>query len=312
MRGFWRLITVAGLCVSVFASGCSKQIFTEEERTQLHDITSLVEERQIAYYNVIESSIPDRLAILLQTDSDFANSLSTSTLDASKPLLALTFNAGPDEKATAQILDILEENSARATFFVDPAKINDTTAPLVKRMTRLGCEVAYYIAEPGEMAYLPETDMKKEINDSIQKIEHYSGRECRLARPYGGYVQDVVIEKLKLPLVLWSVDTQDAALDDAASTRSAAQTYAGDGEIILMHDQYDSTVNAVRNMIPDLMKDDYQLVTVSELAFMKDVTLKAGEEYYSIAKEEPETSDADEDDSYDDEDLAEDEDSDAF
>ena len=310
MRAFWRLIAAAGLGACMFVSGCSKQVFTDKERTQLYDITSLVEERQIAYYNVIESSIPDRLARLLQTDSNFANSLSTSTLDASKPLLALTFNAGPDEKVTAQILDILEENSARATFFVDPANINDTTAPLLKRMTRLGCEVAYYMAEPGEMAYLSESDMKKELNDSIQKIEHYSGRECKLARPYGGYVQDVVIEKMKQPLILWSVDTQDAVLDDAASIRSAAQTYAGDGEIILMHDQYESTVNAVRNMIPDLMKDGYQLVTVSELAYMKDVTLKAGEEYYSITKEEPETSG--EDDSSEEEDLSEDEDSDAI
>lgn len=281
------------LCVGMMLTGCSsKNIYSEEEEKQLHDITAIVEEQQIAYFNVILNSIPDRLEQLMQSDSSILNYTTTRKLDESKPMLALTFNAGPDAEITEKLLDVLQENSAHATFFVDPDKLDQDTASLIKRMRRQGCEVGLYISDPGELADYSAADLKKTIRDRISKVEQYSGMKCTIARPYGGYMQDMIYDALKLPVILWSVDTMDAVYDDAASTRSNVMSYASDGGIVIMHDQYTSTVNAVRNLIPDLKKDGYQLLTISEIAYVRDAELKAGEDYYTIeAEDEEETAD---------------------
>ncbi len=281
------------LCMGMVLAGCSsKNIYSEEEEKQLHDITAIVEEQQIAYFNVILNSIPDRLEQLMQSDSSILNYTTTRKLDESKPMLALTFNAGPDAEITEKLLDVLQENSAHATFFVDPDKLDQDTASLIKRMRRQGCEVGLYISDPGELADYSAADLKKTIRDRISKVEQYSGMKCTIARPYGGYMQDMIYDALKLPVILWSVDTMDAVYDDAASTRSNVMSYASDGGIVIMHDQYTSTVNAVRNLIPDLKKDGYQLLTISEIAYVRDAELKAGEDYYTIeAEDEEETAD---------------------
>ena len=287
-------LTALLLCTGMVLAGCSssKNIYSEEEEKQIHDLTAVIEEQQLAYFNVILNSIPDRLDKLMQEDSSIASFTAASKLDKEKPMIALTFNAGPDKEITEKLLDVLQENSAHATFFVDPDKLDNDTAPLLKRMRRMGCEVGLYISDPGELADYSDADLKKTMKDRIAKVEQYSGMKCSFARPYGGYMQDMIYDALKLPVILWSVDTEDAAYDDAATTRSLAMSYASDGGIVIMHDQYVSTVNAVRNLIPDMKKDGYQLLTVSELAYVKDVDLKAGEDYYTIeAEDEEETAD---------------------
>lgn len=288
------LLLAAGM---IFAGCSSPKIYSEEEETELHDITAVVEQQQIAYFNVILNSIPERVDQLMQESSNIASFTATRRLDKEKPMLALTFNAGPDAEVTGNLLDVLQENNVHATFFVDPDKLNSDTGSLLKRMRRMGCEVGFYISDPGELADYSAADLKKTVNDRIQKIEQYSGMKCTIARPYGGYMQDMIYDAVKLPVILWSVDTEDGVYDDAATTRSLAQTYASDGGIVIMHDQYTSTVNAVRNLIPDLKKDGYQLLTVSELAYVRDVDLKAGEDYYTIeAETEEETESAGEND----------------
>ncbi len=283
-------LTAVLLGAGMVLAGCSssKNIYSEEEEKQIHDLTAVVEEQQIAFFNVILNSIPERLDKLMQEDSSIASFTAASKLDKEKPMIALTFNAGPDKEVTEKLLDVLQENSAHATFFVDPDNLDKDTASLLKRMRRMGCEIGLYISDPGELSDYSSANLKKTINERIAKVEQYSGMKCSIARPYGGYMQDMIYDALKLPVILWSVDTEDAVYDDAATTRSLAMDYASDGGIVIMHDQYNSTVNAVRNLIPDLKKDGYQLLTVSELAYVKDVNLKAGEDYYTIEAEEEE------------------------
>ena len=139
-------IAVVLLGAGLALAGCSsKKIYTEEEITQIHDITSVVEQRQTAFYNVVTNSIPGRLEQLAQENGGIAAFTSTRKLDASKPMLALTFNGGPDTEITEKLLDVLQENQAHATFFIDPDKLDESTAPLLKRMRRMGCEVGFYI-----------------------------------------------------------------------------------------------------------------------------------------------------------------------
>ena len=82
-----------------------------------------------------------------------------------------------------------------------------------------------------------------------------------------------------MPLILWNIDTLDWDTRDKWNTYSVVMNEVGDGDIILMHEIYQSSYEAAAMIIPDLLRRGYQLVTVSELAKLKGVELKAGNLY---------------------------------
>ena len=85
-----------------------------------------------------------------------------------------------------------------------------------------------------------------------------------------------------MPLIYWSVDTRDWETLSSSSTYYSVMKYAGDGEIILMHDIHRSTKEAALEIIPALKKNGYELVTVSELAEYKGYNMKKGVVYFSF------------------------------
>jgi peptidoglycan/xylan/chitin deacetylase (PgdA/CDA1 family) len=84
------------------------------------------------------------------------------------------------------------------------------------------------------------------------------------------------------PMINWSIDTLDWKSKNAASVQSKVLDNVKDGDIVLMHDLYKSTADACDVIIPELVKRGYQLVTVSELAAAKGVTLQNGTLYNSM------------------------------
>jgi peptidoglycan/xylan/chitin deacetylase (PgdA/CDA1 family) len=84
------------------------------------------------------------------------------------------------------------------------------------------------------------------------------------------------------PFILWSIDTEDWKSRNATSVYKKVIGHVSDGDIILMHDLYGSTADAVKKIVPKLIKQGYQLVTVSELAQYRNVTLENGESYRSM------------------------------
>jgi len=92
-----------------------------------------------------------------------------------------------------------------------------------------------------------------------------------------------VLSAAGLPSIYWSIDTRDwANRSNPQHTVSAVLNYVQDGDIVLMHDIHQATVTAAETIIPALIRRGYQLVTVSELAQFKGVTLKTGNTYRSI------------------------------
>ena len=72
-----------------------------------------------------------------------------------------------------------------------------------------------------------------------------------------------------MPLYYWSLDTEDWKYRDANKVYNAVMKNVGDGDIILMHEIYSSTADAVERMVPELIKKGYQLVTCDELVAAK-------------------------------------------
>ncbi|WP_343209715.1 polysaccharide deacetylase family protein [Anaerolentibacter hominis] len=200
-------------------------------------------------------------------------------IDPDKPMIALTFDDGPYSKVTNRILDVLEEYDSRATFFVLGSRLKNEQDTL-KRMKEMGCDIGSHTYSHKSLVKLNKKQMQKEINSTNKLLKEYTGEEAELVRPPYGAVDDKVKKYVKYPFIMWSVDTEDWLTRNAKKTVKAVTSTVKDGDIILMHDIYESTADACEKLIPKLIKAGYQLVTVEELLQYRGVELKAGSKYY--------------------------------
>lgn len=192
---------------------------------------------------------------------------------SNKKAVALTFDDGPS-KHTSRILDCLEANGAKATFFVvgtNVLRFGDT----LRRAHSLGMEIGNHTVNHPDLKKLSEAEIKSEINTTADYVQAAIGVRPTLVRPpYGNYT-DTTLSIVKLPFILWSIDTLDWKTRDAQSTIDSVLSSVKDGDIILMHDLYEPTATAAETIIPELINRGFELVTVSELAKMKGITLEA-------------------------------------
>lgn len=201
-------------------------------------------------------------------------------IDPSKPMIALTFDDGPAE-GTMRILEMLEQYNQAATFFVvgSNAKYYQDT---LKKMEEIGCEIGNHTYNHPNLTNCAVATILEEISSTNEYIFNAVGHNATLIRPPYGAYNDIVKENVSVPLILWSVDTRDWATKSTTSTVNSVLTDAKDGSIVLMHDIHESTVDAACILIPELVDQGYELVTVSELAFYKGIELEPGGAYYSI------------------------------
>ncbi|MCI8454294.1 MAG: polysaccharide deacetylase family protein [Lachnospiraceae bacterium] len=188
-------------------------------------------------------------------------------LDPKKPMVALTFDDGPSAE-TMRILDCLEENGGRATFFMVGNRIG-SYPNTVKRMVDMGCEPASHTWEHRDITRLSEAVLLADLTRVDNALEAAAGTRTKLMRPPGGALNSAAgaaLAKQGVPAVLWSLDTKDWKTRNAKKTIDAVLSRVRDGDIVLMHDLYESTADAAVVLIPELTRRGYQLVTVSELA----------------------------------------------
>jgi peptidoglycan/xylan/chitin deacetylase (PgdA/CDA1 family) len=207
------------------------------------------------------------------------------TVDPDKPMVALTFDDGPGfeyegSNSTERILKVLEKYNARATFFMVGDRINDETAYLLKKEVKLGCELGNHTYNH---KHYGEKVTAKDISKASSAIKKCCGKAPTIFRCPGGNVTKVIEEeckKEKMPLAHWSVDTQDWKSHDAKKIYKRTMDGVYDGAIILMHDIYEETADAVEKIVPELVKRGYQVVTVSEMIEAKSgKPPKPGQQY---------------------------------
>lgn len=189
-------------------------------------------------------------------------------IDPSKPMVALTFDDGPNEKTSNRILDCLEKNGVVATFFELGRNVK-TFPEVIKREAELGMEIGSHSWSHPELTKLTKKEIKKELNKTNEAIKSACGQYPTLLRPPYGSTNETVEEIANLPVILWSVDTLDWKSRKAKSVvkviKKVEKEDGLDGRVILMHSIYDSTAKATEQIVPWLQKKGYQLVTVSEL-----------------------------------------------
>lgn len=188
-------------------------------------------------------------------------------IDPQRPVIALTFDDGPSEY-TEQILDILTQNGARATFFVVGNRIAGREN-ILENIYLQGSEIANHSWNHADLAKMrTEKEVVANLQKTIDAVAAVINQEPTLMRPPYGAVDAEVIDAcitLGLPIINWNIDTLDWQSRDAKQVYDIIMRQTYDGSIILLHDLYESTALAMQTVIPELVAQGYQLVTVTEL-----------------------------------------------
>lgn len=203
-------------------------------------------------------------------------------IDPDKPMIALTFDDGPSEKYTPIILDALKENNANATFFVLGSEVKKNKDTLI-RMVAEGNQIGNHGYNHKDLTSISDDELRQQLVGTDEFIEDITGSIPSIMRPPYGFVSDELDKKINKPIILWSLDTLDWQNRNTEKICSNVLDNVKDGDIVLMHDIYDTSAEAVKIIIPELIERGYQLVTISELnQYRDDTTLLAGHTYSNM------------------------------
>lgn len=199
--------------------------------------------------------------------------------DSGTPYVALTFDDGPSGRFTRHLLDGLRQRNVKATFFLCGYRIRQYPQE-AQRIMDEGHEIGCHGFSHKNMQNMSRRDIAQEIRATQALLPE----NCRISflRPPGGCCSEnvrQVAEAMNLAILSWSVDPRDWASGDAAAIERAVLNKVNDGDVILLHDMSDSSVNAALDIVDDLTNRGFRFVTVSELAAMRNTRLRGGKTY---------------------------------
>ncbi len=192
---------------------------------------------------------------------------SEKTMDPYKELnkkVALTFDDGPDPQYTPMLLDGLKERNVRATFFV-LGKQAEKYPEIIKRMQEEGHLIGNHTYSHIQLKKNNREQFEEELRKTSEIVEGITDTKVQYVRPpYGSWDRSLEKEVNMFP-VLWDVDPLDWCKKDVACMVKDIINKVEENDIILMHDQYETSVEAALQMIDELEKQGYEFVTVEEL-----------------------------------------------
>lgn len=201
-------------------------------------------------------------------------------INPDKPMVALTFDDGPNPVHTERILDTLEKYRVVATFF-DLGSLVEAYPDTVKRELALGCEVGSHSYSHKNFNTLTQEAIAEDVRKTAEAFRNAVGFEPKLFRPPYGNCNDFVQANMPLAMVTWSVDTLDWKTKNPGEIMRSVRSVGDlDGKVILMHGIYETSAEATEQMVPYLLKQGYQLVTISEiLQYKHGMEVESGKYY---------------------------------
>lgn len=203
--------------------------------------------------------------------------ITNKKINSSDKLIALTFDDGPNYN-TNKVLDILEENNVPATFFVLGNRIKGNEN-ILKRMVSSKMEIGNHTFNHLLLTKYKEDKVKSEINNTSNFIFEVTGKYPTLFRPSYGSCNKMIRGVVDTPIIIWDIDTLDWKYHNSRRISSRVINKVKDGDIVLMHDIYSATANALEIIIPSLKSKGYTFVTVSDLFYYKNIPLEKGKVY---------------------------------
>jgi len=203
--------------------------------------------------------------------------------DPSEMKVALTFDDGPNEPYTSEILQVLRENNVRATFFVNGKNV-ETFPETAREIVREGHAIGNHSYSHKDLVLDTNARVRQEITKTSDIIEQVTGQKTRLFRPPYGDKDFLTLQqarKLGYLMVEWTVSAQDWRRPGVNRIVHRVLRGVQPGAIVLMHDgdklrrgDRSQTVAALPTLIRELRREGYELVTVPELLNLpEDVTV---------------------------------------
>lgn len=196
-------------------------------------------------------------------------------VDTQEKQVAISFDAAWGADKTQGILDILNEFDVRATFFLVGFWVDDYP-DMVKSIDEAGMEIGTHSNTHPDMVKLDRATIKEELETSISKIKNITGKDVNLFRaPFGSYNNNLldVAESLNLITIQWDVDSLDWKGLSASDISKRVLSRVKNGSIILMHNNADNVLDALRLVLNRLKIDGYKVTAIGDLIFKDNYTI---------------------------------------
>ena len=227
-------------------------------------------------------------ADLVRQNDRAAGAAEVGEESGSEPLpkyVALTFDDGPRADTTSVLLEGLQQRGVKVTFFLIGEQIEDNEW-LVRWMAENGHQIGSHTFSHQKLAGSGKDTILQEINKTEVLLSSVlgEGREYWLRPPYG-LIDEAGKKLVKTPMVYWSVDPEDWKVLDADKVSEHVCSHVQDGDIILLHDFYPTSVEAALRIVDRLQEEGYEFVTVEELLRLNGTKAEAGKLYRNAWEE---------------------------
>ena len=198
----------------------------------------------------------------------------SAAIDPAKPMIALTFDDGPNAQYTPQVLDVLYENHALATFFVVGEHIKGNKN-LLKKIVNSGNELGNHTYSHQDLTALTLEEAQAEFQKTQSEVQKVlPGYLLLYARPPYGKTSPEIQAVAAARIVLWDVDSGDWQQVNADAVFHNVVEEVKDGDIVIFHDKSDVTLSALKQILPELQKRGYQFVTLSQLYRYRNIPVQ--------------------------------------
>ncbi len=252
-------------------------IFIEDE-TQVNVDSKIDDGQNRIGTETLENEIDNQIQ---ETQTETSKTVPKRNLEQfqGKQLVAFTFDDGPNSETTNKLLDNLDKYNARVTFFVVGNRINNNTDTL-KRAYDMGNQIGSHSYSHRNFFKIDETKILEEVQNTNNVIKEVIGVEPTIIRPPYGNTNSDIKNIYNMYTILWNLDTEDWKSKDADKIVEYILNNVHDGAIILLHDIYDTSIDATLRAMEILEQEGYAFVTIDEMAQIKNVELDKNINYH--------------------------------
>lgn len=263
----------------------SSQIYEQIKNSNINNHTYIISDKKIEiYFNDIKFDNINYIPNIVLNLSSETVVYDETTYDETTKFISFTFDDGPSEY-TKDILTTLELNNASATFFVLGNKM-DKYENLIKNISNSNSEIGSHSYSHKYLTKISEEELLNEINSVQIKYNTLTGKDIKYLRPPYGNYNNKLQQIVPYPLILWNIDPKDWLNRNSTTISNHILSNASDGSIVLLHDVYPETLEAVKIVLPKLKEMGYEIVNISKLAQIKNYTMENGEIIRNIKQKE--------------------------
>ena len=214
-----------------------------------------------------------------------------SYVNPNRKLISFTFDDAPSktmENIIATFASYNESNPdcrASASIFYNGGLVDKNSIHLLHTAHILGMELGNHTHSHLDLTTLTPAELKEEIDKTDEILARVDGKKKHLFRAPFGKINDEIKGQVETPIVDWTIDTLDWTGVSEEEIYNRVWNERFSGGIVLMHDGYPHTVDALKRLLPDLKADGYQVVSVSAMAKAHGCALKRGGVYIRARKQ---------------------------